>query len=66
MVTLLWPWNRDAEWYVTFTTAIAAIAVISVGVLYLVLLKPYRSSALRQARLLGQTSATAAPRHLDE
>ena len=43
IATLLWPWTPGEKWYVTFTTAISAAAVIGAGILYLVVLKPHRS-----------------------
>lgn len=45
IVNLAWPWTEGVEWYVSYTTLLASGAVISIGLLYLALGRPYLASS---------------------
>lgn len=45
IINLAWPWTADVEWYVAYTTALAAGGIIGIGLLYIGLFKPYLASS---------------------
>lgn len=48
LVILAWPWTETDEWYLTYMTGLMAASVVTVGLLYMTLLRPHLSSELRQ------------------
>lgn len=53
IVNLAWPWTQDVEWYVAYTTALAAGGIIGVGIIYMLLFKPYQSSSAPYGDAVG-------------